>query len=111
MIIYKKGIKVNSVFLNGALGMDKDAIKKNISEKLPQALPKVIKFAVTHILMFVFHFHMPMWATAVKAKKSVNSMKNAKQGQDMNDEQGYYRPRRRMRTRRHRYSRISRGQF
>lgn len=39
--------------------MDKEQIKKTITEKLPEVLLKAVKW-INHIIMFIFHFHMPI---------------------------------------------------
>ncbi len=90
--------------------MDKEQIKKTITEKLPEVLPKAVKWIINHIIMFIFHFHMPIWVTAVKAGKSVKAFKNGKAGtEEENDGETYRRSRHRMRQ--HRRSRISRREI
>lgn len=48
-------------------------IKDKIMKKLPDLLPKVVKSAVVHIVMMIYHVSMPPWVTAIKIKKSLNS--------------------------------------
>lgn len=81
--------------------MDKEQIKKTITEKLPEVLPKAVKWVINHIIMFIFHFRMPIWVTAVKAGKSVKTFKNGKTGvEEENDGETYRRSRHRMCQRR-----------
>ncbi len=48
-------------------------LKTKIMEKLPELLPKVVKSAVVHIVMIIYHISMPPWVTAIKIKKSLSS--------------------------------------
>lgn len=49
---------------------DFSEIKRNIEEKLPEALPKVVKWIIVHLLMLFYHIRMPIWVTILKLFKA-----------------------------------------
>lgn len=60
--------------------LDTEEIKQKITAKLPELLPKAIKWVVVHIAMLIYHISMPPWVTAMKAMRAVKSYKAKKSG-------------------------------
>lgn len=56
------------------MSVDFEAVKAKIEQKLPEMLPKAVKWILVHLLMLLYHFRMPIWVTALKASRT---MKNA----------------------------------
>ncbi len=62
--------------------VDFKAINAKAEEKLPEILPKAVKWLLVHLLMLLYHFRMPIWVTAVKASKMVRKCVLGKQRQN-----------------------------
>lgn len=60
--------------------MNASDMKEKLEQKLPEMLPQAVKWVITHLLMLLYHFRMPIWVTALKASKTVKNIKNGKQG-------------------------------
>jgi hypothetical protein len=58
------------------MSVDFESVKAKIEEKLPEMLPKSIKWIIVHLLMMLYHFRMPIWVTALKTSKTVNNIKS-----------------------------------
>ena len=54
--------------------------KEQLMQALPKLLPKIIKIAVQKLVMLFYHFSLPPWVTAIKAKKAMDSFKAQKAG-------------------------------
>ncbi len=62
------------------MSVDFASAKAKIEDKLPEMLPKAVKWIIVHLLMLLCHFRMPIWVTALKASKTVKNIKADKQG-------------------------------
>ncbi|GEM_PF-5823934 len=62
------------------MSVDFESIKAKIEEKLPEMLPKAVKWVIVHLLMLLYHFKMPIWVTALKASKAAKEIKTGRQG-------------------------------
>lgn len=84
------------------MSVDFETIKSKIEEKLPEMLPKAIKWIIVHLLMLLYHFRMPIWATALKASKTVKNIKSGSQNSEetVPDSKNSHSYRRRLRKRR-----------
>lgn len=64
------------------MSVDFASVKVKIEEKLPEILPKAVKWIIVHLLMLLYHFRMPIWVTALKASKTVKNIKAGQQGSE-----------------------------
>lgn len=56
------------------MSVDFESVTAKIEEKLPEMLPKAVKWIIVHFLMLLYHFRMPIWVTALKASKAVKNV-------------------------------------
>lgn len=64
------------------MSVDFKSVKAKIEEKLPEMLPKAVKWILVHLLMLLYHFRMPIWVTALKASKTVKKIKAGQHGSE-----------------------------
>lgn len=62
--------------------MNTSEMKEKLEQKLPEMLPKAVKWVITHLLMLLYHFRMPIWVTALKAKKAMQSYKAGNENEE-----------------------------
>lgn len=55
------------------MSVDFETVKSKIEQKLPEMLPKAVKWVLVHLLMLLYHFRMPIWVTALKASRTAKN--------------------------------------
>lgn len=82
---------------------DKEDIKKKISGRLPDFIPKVLKTVVMHIIMAIYHISIPPWVRVMKVKKGMKSYKNTTEEYTEKERERSEKTGRRRQRRRRRY--------
>ncbi len=76
---------------------DFSGIQQKIEGKLPDALPKIVKWIVVHLLMLFYHIRMPVWVTVLKFSKARKAQRNVQEDTAVAQKRRRRRERHRMR--------------